>query len=98
MSEQLLMRAKSVAIRARCQLLGCEVSRHIPACGNCGAGLYDDFVQYGKLDPIFRFYWRTINALRKLGPRKCKQCGKKYRRGYNEYLCSEECHDNWLPF
>jgi hypothetical protein len=89
---------KKLLMRLRCHLLGCAVDDYA-CCGYCFAGLYDiDFIQTGKLEPLFRLYWRIRNVLRKLGPKRCDQCGKKYVRGYDEYLCSEECHDNWLPF
>lgn len=87
-------------LRLTCRLKSCDGS---PYCERCGTDLYDpDYIQIGKLDPLFRLYWRVRKPLRRLlrtiGPKRCDHCGKKYVKGYDEYLCSEECHDNWLPF
>jgi len=85
--------------RIACHLLGCIEAEQYPGCYRCDHGIYDaEYVQYGKLEPLFRLYWWARGVIRKLGPKKCQQCGKKYRHGYDEYLCSEECHENWLPF
>lgn len=84
--------------RATCALIGCNLGND-PECQRCGAYLYGgDFIECGKLDPLFRLYWRVRHLIRKIGPRRCEQCGKKFRRGYSEYICSPECFDNWLPF
>jgi hypothetical protein len=83
--------------RAVCTLLGCYLDQH-PCCERCGTDLYDAFIERGWLDPIFRSYWSMYRALRKLGPRKCGHCGKKFLRGYNDETCSEACFNDWLPF
>jgi hypothetical protein len=86
-------------VNLRCELLGCAQDEDVPACHYCSAHIYDgDYVQYGRLEPVFRLYWRVRRAIRKLGPKHCAQCGKKFVRGYDNELCSEACHDNWLPF
>lgn len=91
--------SKELLSRPRCVLIGCLEADTYPGCVRCSAHIYEDFVQYGKLEPLFRFYWRVRHALRLLKPiKRCDQCGKKYVKGYDEYLCSEKCHDNWLPF
>lgn len=89
-------------VNLRCELLGCVVDEDVPACRHCGAAIYDgDFVVQGRLEPLFDLYWRIrrfMRKLRKLGPKHCAQCGKKFVRGYDNELCSEACHDNWIPF
>lgn len=84
-------------VRIKCRLVGCDGS---PYCEQCGTDLYDsmDYIQGGWLDPFVNLYWRTRRLLKKLGPKRCDQCGKKFVHGYDNDLCSEECHDNWLPF
>lgn len=83
--------------RAICFMVGCVGGD--PVCHRCDTDLYDpDFIQYGKLQPLFRLYWRIRQAIRGLAPRHCDVCGKKYRRGYSTHTCSEACFENWLPF
>jgi hypothetical protein len=85
-------------VRTRCHLVGCEPLNG-PYCIYCRTDLYDDgFIQYGWLEPLFRAWWRARSWLKKLGPRRCDNCGKKFRHGYNEWICSAECFDDWLPF
>lgn len=97
MSLQALKRLRLLK-RPKCVLLGCATD-DLPCCARCGADLYDyEFLQSGWLDPVFRLTSKVLRLIRKLGPKKCRQCGKKYRRGYDEYLCSSECFDNYLPF
>lgn len=85
--------------RVRCWFLGCVCAQDYPACHHCGADLYGGpFLEEGRLEPLFRFGRCIRQAIRKLGPKKCCQCGKKYRSGYDDQLCSEECFDEWLPF
>ena len=89
--------------RAKCVLIGCICAENYPGCYRCQEGLYEgDFIQYGKLDWVFRLYdrwlyWRRRIAL-KLGRAKCDQCGKKYWRGHDDRFCSEECFDDFIPF
>ena len=85
-------------LRLRCRLIGCDHVRD-PGCVRCGADIYDPlFIEYGLLDPLLRAWWEFRRWLRKIGPRRCCHCGKRYRRGYDEYVCSSECLDAWLPF
>ena len=30
--------------------------------------------------------------------RKCIECGRRFRLGFDEDLCSRECFDRWFPF
>lgn len=87
--------------RLQCRFLGCAYESH-GHCDRCGSALYDpNFIQYGWLDPLFRFYWKARRFIRRLGPRKCYECGKRIRRGYcseHPEFCSEKCFDNWIPF
>lgn len=88
----------SKAARILCRSLGCKHERD-PGCTRCNAGIYDpDFCEYGWLDPLLNAWWRFRRWLRKLGPKRCDVCGKKYRHGYDENTCSAECFDEWLPF
>ena len=92
---------KKLLARAKCHLLGCYLDE-TPCCDRCGTDLYDiDFIQRGWLTPIIDLYWRVRRAIRRQFPRHCQVCGKKYWRGpkiVGEYVCSDECHDEWLPF
>lgn len=92
-----LTRLKSHSKRLVCQLISCSAG-DFPECHRCGAEIYGTFIDPGLLEPLFRIYWRIRGAIRKLGLRNCDECGKRFKRGYNEYLCSEECHEHWLPF
>lgn len=86
-------------MRVRCWLLGCACARSYPACHYCAADLYEGpFLQEGKLQPILVFWADVKCAVRKLGPKKCDQCGKKFVHGYDDHLCSEKCFNDWLPF
>lgn len=47
--------------RIKCWLLACDGS---PYCERCGTDLYDpDYIQYGKLDWLFRLYWNIRQRL-----------------------------------
>lgn len=88
--------------RLRCHLLGC-VCDSDPGCHRCGAGLYDaDFVQFGRLDFVFRAYYRALRFVRRFTGRRCDVCDRWYwplRQGFpDEWTCSRECADEWLPF
>src|SRR5690349_19612629 len=73
--------APVITSRMHCKAMGCD-SGTGPYCLRCHTDLYDaEFVEYGWLDPLFRAYWATHHWLRKLGPKKCAQCGKKFTRG-----------------
>lgn len=85
------------ARRTVCILIGCVLGND-PCCDRCGAGLYEEYIEVGKLYPLFQMYWRVRGFIRSLGPRTCQHCGKKYRGGYDEYMCSAKCFDEWLPF
>lgn len=64
--------------RVKCWLLACDGS---PFCERCGTDLYDpDYFQYGKLDPLFRFYWNIRNRLAK--HRQCREYGCLLPRGH----------------
>jgi len=89
--------------RPRCVLLGCDCSEEYPGCARCQAAVYsDDFVERGKLHWLYLlrdWWWRLKHGIRrKVARKKCDQCGREFWRGYNEILCSEACHDEWLPF
>lgn len=84
--------------RLRCILLGCECEEHYPACHFCGADIYEDFIQFGKLEPLFQLGYRIRRMIRKLHRKRCEQCGRKFWHGYDDEFCSQECADEWLPF
>lgn len=87
--------------RPRCALFACREREDTPCCSRCGDDLYDGFIHYGLLDPLFRAYWNVRRSVRRLFPRNCEVCGKRYWRGpkfVGDYVCSDECHDQWLPF
>ena len=85
-------------MRIRCVLWGCWCDQN-SSCPKCGAALYDaDYIQIGKLEWIrkvvgfFRGIYRFAN-------RRCEVCGKKIRfNRHDDYTCSDECFDKWLPF
>lgn len=87
-------------MRLRCHLLGC-IATHNPSCDRCRAYLYDDFLERGRLTPLLnawaRLCWKLTHGPF-FGRKRCAQCGKWFWLGYNDNLCSEECHDVWLPF
>lgn len=101
-SKELLSSLRYRAARLKCNLLGCLEADSYPGCQRCGCALYDpDYIVYGWLDPIFRFYWRARRFIRDLSPiTHCDECGKRIVLGrpYTKDFCSEKCHDNWLPF
>lgn len=95
MSEQVPTKDLS---RTRCWLLGCYLGETGCCCERCGADLYENFIQYGKLDPLIRLYWRTYWLIRNLRPRTCDCCGKTFRSFRSASVCSDECYEQWLPF
>lgn len=93
--------SKEMLTRPRCVLLGCCVEQDIPCCHFCGADIYENFIESGRLYPLFLLYWRTCRFIRELSPiTRCQECGKRIVLGrpYTKDFCSEECRDNWLPF
>lgn len=100
MTKEMVRAVRYRLVRVRCVLLGCLEADTYPGCHRCGCALYDpECIVYGLLDPVFDFYWRARRYIRRLWPvKRCDQCGKKFVHGYDNELCSEECHDNWLPF
>lgn len=87
-------------MRLRCSLFGC-ITGKFPCCDRCGADIYGNFIERGWLSPLFTAWWRLRRKFTRgpfFGRRKCIQCGKWYWLGYDDGLCSEECHDVWLPF
>lgn len=83
--------------RIKCRLVGCYTDEY-PCCERCGEDLYEGFISYGKLEPLFRLYWRMYRAIRLYRERTCDCCGKKFRSRRTVDVCSDECHENWLPF
>lgn len=98
---QMIRRIRWKLHRLRCVLTGCIQAEDYPACHRCDAPVYGDpddagaFIDFGKLDWFFHLR-RQVRS--KLARNKCEQCGRKFYFGYNDHLCSEECHDEWLPF
>lgn len=84
-------------LRPLCLLVGCYPDH---GCSRCGTCLYDyGFQDGGLLHPVRRLWWRVQNVLRCLiHGHECKNCGKKMRRTNSDYVCSEECRDEWIPF
>lgn len=85
--------------RAICHLVGCVCAESYPACHRCGTDLYDaDFVQVARLQFAFDAYWNARKLVWKLTGKKCEACGRRFWRGYDEWICSDECFTDWLPF
>lgn len=63
MPEQFLTNTLS-RLRLRCHLLGCVQEMHGPCCHYCGEHLYEGFIQYGRLDPLFTLCRRIGRALK----------------------------------
>ena len=83
--------------RIRCNLLGCATDAN--ACARCGTDLYDgDFVQIGRLDFVFRAYWRVRRVAWKFTGRRCAVCSKRFWRRGDDWTCSDKCFSDWLPF
>ncbi len=85
--------------RVTCRLLGCVAADNYPGCARCEAGIYDiEFVQIGRLDFAFRWYWAARRFVQRFTGRKCDVCYRRYWRGRDQWVCSDECFDKWLPF
>ena len=82
--------------RLLCRLLGCSCDPDFPCCNRCGTDLYDDYLERGWLDPLFRLWC----CLRSWTWPRCTQCGRSllFRRRVSDEFCSKQCHDKWLPF
>lgn len=90
-------------LRIKCELLGCCQEQNFPCCFRCGEDLYADFIEHGRLDTLFRLYWRVRDFVESFGPRKCAECGRKITgSGFQDYgdiyFCNEQCSSNWIPF
>lgn len=86
-------------LRPMCRLFGCICAQHYPGCSRCQAGIYDaDYVEIGALDFAFRPYWRARRFVQRFTGRRCEVCKRRYWRGYDEWVCSDECFSSWLPF
>lgn len=84
----------------RCWILGCKEGEHYPVCERCGLSTYDmPPIEEGVLPKL---YWRVLNFLRSILSlfirKKCCQCGKRFYKGRDDYMCSDKCHDEWIPF
>lgn len=85
--------------RLKCRMFGCICAADYPGCHRCEAGIYDaNYVQIGALDPLYRAYWRVRHFVERLTGRRCEVCRKRYWRGYDEWVCSDRCFTDWLPF
>lgn len=84
--------------RITCRLLGCVIAEEYPGCHRCQSAIYDvDFVQIGRLDFVFRAYWRTRKFVQKFTGKRCAVCNKRFWRG-DDWTCSDKCFSDWLPF
>lgn len=83
--------------RPRCDLFGCVCAEDYPACHRCGADIYEDFIQTGRLEPVFRACAAALKLARKFAGKKCAVCGRRYWGG-DDWTCSDECFTDWLPF
>jgi len=82
-------------MRIICWLFGCDFNHTGPCCRRCGEHLYEgDVIQSGYLTHLKYLYWRFKNRL--FGAR-CEICGRRLRDG-QEYYCSDECGEKWIPF
>lgn len=85
-------------VRLKCLFWGCATSEDVPECRRCGVYIYDDFIEHGKLEWLNRVRWRLVGFFRLFMRKTCDECGRKFWFGYATNLCSEACHDEWLPF
>lgn len=84
-------------MRLRCRLFGCALDEIAPECCRCGAFIYDDFIQHGRISyPL----WRMREAFWSRWPiRRCHHCNKlMWVRPFEAPLCSEKCAEDWIPF
>lgn len=81
-----------------CRLLGCVCAEDYPACHRCGTPLYEDFIQTGRLEPVFRAYGLALKYVRKVTGKRCAVCHRRYWSGGDDWVCSEKCFTDWLPF
>lgn len=83
-------------MRLRCQLFGC-CTYDMPECFRCRAYVYDeDFLEHGILTPSLwrlKHWWWSVT-------RRCAVCHARmwWHHRYDEYTCSRECFDQWIPF
>jgi hypothetical protein len=83
-------------MRIKCKLWGCWCHEEYPACGRCGAQLYDaDFVQIAKLQRLMTV-WEWVKGVRFY--RQCAVCKKRIWFAGLKACCSQKCWDEWLPF
>lgn len=84
-------------MRLLCVLFGCREDESVPFCYRCHADIYEDYIQYGKLDWIFRLRRWLATVL--LGER-CWHCNKRISRfkRYHDHWCCEKCREDWMPF
>lgn len=89
-----------MSLRLRCKIMGCAAHRQYPACEYCGADLYEDFIQIGWIDPLYRLRdWLYLHLPHSV---KCSHCGKRLRLTCLPQpeidFCSEKCSEDWMPF
>lgn len=85
-------------MRLRCELFGCVCAENYPACYRCNADLYEDFIQTGRLKPLFCVYWSALRLVQTVTGKRCQVCSRRYWHGYDDYVCSDKCFEDWLPF
>ena len=86
-------------MRLRCKIFGCQLEEYGPACGRCGAWLYNwEFVDrdMALLSPWYNFIW-WLRGNRDWFYHRCAVCKEPMFFTKNE-CCSEECYDDWIPF
>lgn len=81
--------------RVICELLGCVCTEDY-WCDRCGEDVYGAFIEKGRLDPIFRAYGAALNLVWKVTGKKCDVCGRRFRG--DDWVCSEKCFTDLLPF
>lgn len=83
-------------MRLMCRVFGCAYDDHC-SCPRCGEDLYSGmFIQIGWLNPIYNLIhkWKMN---RKYRYHPCEVCGHPMYFS-NDYCCSKECYDDWIPF
>jgi hypothetical protein len=88
-------------MRIRCWFFGCEVGSEPfegHCCHRCNADLYENFLQAGGgLVEFIRTMVHRWKHSRFMRHHQCEVCGKDLW-WTEDYCCSDECRDKWIPF
>lgn len=95
-----MVRLKQKLAEFWCSLWGCRMSDGFPGCERCGAALYGDWWDVGRLRKLQECWWWIRYSLPSmLKVPRCAECGKRMPYGTPRgSCCSEECWHRDVPF